>query len=321
MNNRVILSALLILVIASMILPSFLVVKSDVESVTYRLRVDGTAAITAIVSCPEDTNYVNVSLEEGYVEGSVMAFTKDGTPLYVEVKDYTAVIELFNLSETVILTYDAVVGNVSYEAVVDVKISPTSKSLVYLPHNSALVSASGDPEISAENNTIVLMYPAGGTYEITFMVLPPHTTTQYQTTTPATTTSGATTAPETKTPSGQGYAPDYLAYIVIGVVIIAVLALVYYFLKISRRGKPEAMEPMITSGLDDRDMLILKVLEGNEMSLSDISRATGLNKSVVWRRVKRLTDLGLLFRRIEKGKTIYGLTDSGKNALKTKEES
>lgn len=317
MKDKVILLALLTLVAMAAVSSSFLVVESEVESVTYRLRVDGTAAITAVVSCPEDSNYVNVSLEEGYIVGSVMAFTKDGTPLYVEVEGHTAIIELFNLSETVILTYDAVVGNVSYEAVVNVRISPTSKSLVYLPHNSALVSATGDPEISAENKTIVLMYSTGGTYEITFMVLPPGT--QYQTTTSAMTDSWSTTTVETTHPSGPGYSLDYLMYVIIVVIVVALL-LAYYLFRISRRSKPAAVEPMLTSGLDDRDMLILKVLEDNEMSLSDISRVTGLNKSVVWRRVKRLTDLGFLFRRVEKGKTIYGLTVTGKEALKTKEQ-
>jgi predicted transcriptional regulator len=98
-------------------------------------------------------------------------------------------------------------------------------------------------------------------------------------------------------------------------VIVAVGAGIAAYL--SRRKGEGSEDLSLTTGLDERDIAILKALSSGEKSVSDLSRDLNLNKSVVWRRVKRLKDLGLLNMRVEKGKTLYSLTDSGREALRS----
>jgi len=99
-----------------------------------------------------------------------------------------------------------------------------------------------------------------------------------------------------------------------GLVAIAVAIVAFLLIK-SLRKRPTITEPEVTSGLDDRDIAILSALVGGELSLSDLARKVGLNKSVVWRRVNRMMREGYLERRVVKGKTMYRLTEKGLRAI------
>ncbi len=315
---------------------------------TYVLGADGNASLTVVINGVAGLDNINISLEKGYDPNSVYAFTPEGTPLYVRVADTTATIELLNLSNQVLLTYTARLGNVTNGIIVEYSIHPIARAVVYLPKDAALMGATGNPNVSLSNNTIVLIYDKPGTYTITFSIVPPEiktTTTVTQVPTTSATTSSQTsttqqtisqptatessslatssmTTPSTSiTTSAQTTTQytkpgtSYWEWVIITIIIIAVVAGVGAYLSRSRGGNSEDLS--LTAGLDERDVAILKALSAGEKSVSELSRDLNLNKSVVWRRVKRLKDLGLLSMRVEKGKTLYSLTDSGMEALRS----
>ena len=73
----------------------------------------------------------------------------------------------------------------------------------------------------------------------------------------------------------------------------------------------------VVENLDDRDRAILSAVAQAGKSISDLARELGLSKSVVWRRVNKLVDLGLLRRSQDgSGRVIIELTDKGREALK-----
>ncbi len=308
---------------------------------TYVLRPDGSVAVTVIYYGTSSGNYLKVPLEKGFEPDTLYAFTPDGTPLFVNVTDGAALIEVLNISNEVLLTYDALVGNSTNPLMIKAVIHPFTKAVVYLPRNAALMDASGSPDISVSNGTIVIKYNAPGTYEVIYSVIPSYTstrtsttpqtmtTTQNQLPTPSATgtstsglptTAGVGTSPKTSTKSTEGGSPlinESLIYFIVGV--LAALASVVALLWVRKRGKSEKIEPSITSGLDDRDIKILSTLKSGSMSVSELARALNLNKSVVWRRVRRLKEIGLLDMRVEKGKTIYSLTSKGISVLNSLE--
>jgi len=274
---------------------------AGMETTSYRLLLDGSAIITVVVTPPSNEDVIAVPLEKEYVDGSVVAFSKEGVPLIVNTSDGMAYVDVYNTTELVIITYEAVLGNVSDEGIIKVQINPLSKAVVYLPQDTALISASGNPDISAENDTILLVYASGGNYTIELFMIPPVTT------------SGITTPPISPTPPPGGGEDWTFRGLLIGGIMAVVLAAALLLYRRRKVGKVVELEML--EGLDDRDLSIIRALKDREMSLSDISRALGLNKSVVWRRVKRLTQLGYLEKKMVKGKTIYTLTGKGREVL------
>ena len=315
--NRAISTIMIIVVLSSFLVITPTESQGIIESLTYRLFSDGTASVTVIVTPQPESDVIKIPLEKGYVQESALAFTKEGVPLYVNISGSTAEIYVYNLTTLVILTYEAKVGNVS-EGLISVEVNPPTKSVVYLPADTALVSATGDPEITAENDTIVLVYSSGGRFHIDMLLVPPFPTTS--TTSPPQNTTTSTQGPPTETHTTP---PEFTPtnYIIWGLIVAGMLILVVFLILYIMRGrKGKSVEVEITSGLDDRDVLILKALKGEELSLSDLARKLGLNKSVVWRRVNRMSELGYLRKRMEKGRTMFSLTDKGRELLSGLEE-
>ena len=298
---RKVLPALIVLTIIFLAAP-YTYAAAGIDTTSYRLLLDGSAIITVVVTPPSNEDVIAVPLEKGYVDGSVVAFSKEGVPLIVNTSDGIAYVDVYNTTELVIITYEAVLGNVSDEGIIKVQINPLSKAVVYLPQDTALISASGNPDISAENDTILLVYASGGNYTIELFIVPP-----------VTTTSGITTPPISSTPPPGGGEDWTFRGLLIGGIMAVVFAAALLLYRNKKVGKDVELEML--EGLDDRDLAIIRALKDREMSLSDISRALGLNKSVVWRRVKRLTQLGYLEKKVVKGKTIYTLTGKGREIL------
>lgn len=107
--------------------------------------------------------------------------------------------------------------------------------------------------------------------------------------------------------------------------VVAIIGAVLYFLRRRGRGAgPSASTgpsgssaAAIAEELDDRDRAILAAVASDSKSISDLARELGLSKSVVWRRVNKLVEFGLLRRNQDKsGKVILELTDKGKEILK-----
>jgi len=93
-----------------------------------------------------------------------------------------------------------------------------------------------------------------------------------------------------------------ITFVALTTLIITVLTL--FILYSTRKRSTEELE-IVEGPIDDRDEMILKVLSSyGALSVSEISRITGLYKSTVWRRVQKLRDLGLVKIKVVSGKTI-----------------
>ncbi len=161
---------------------------------------------------------------------------------------------------------------------------------------------------------------------------PPAQTTTTQTAPPqTTTTTGSSTTPLTKTtptqessttsttlsspetsPSKGGNSLYYAAL----AAILVIIGLAYYLYKNKTPQEPGPAEPrLMDSQLDDRDLLLLKLISRGGHNISSLARESGLSKSVVWRRIKKLEDLGLIETSKGIGKVDLTLTDKGRRVL------
>lgn len=102
----------------------------------------------------------------------------------------------------------------------------------------------------------------------------------------------------------------YLLFIVLMAVIVVVIAR----LSSIRGREAEIQDPPVGSeefrveegGIDERDKMIIDLLcrEG-PLGVSDIARRLGLSKSVVWRKLHKLVEAGVVERVVVKGKPLY----------------
>jgi len=281
----------------------------------YRLDCKGMADVTVLINAT-NLDYVKFYLEPGFINGTLTAYTENGTPLYLSITKGMVTIYTYRQVKMVIAEYLAQVGNVSEEVVINATIHPQGPASVFLPQGTALTYVSGNPDINFMNGSIVLLFSKPGTYVIEYAVIPPMST--------AVTTSGAilsTRTPTTISKTSNAHlltssrsnnlpsqAQQYLPFIVFTLIIAVVVAIM--LIRLLRR-RSAIIEPEVTVGLDDRDLAILSALIGGELSLSDIARKIGFNKSVVWRRVNRMVREGYLERRVVKGRTMYRLTEKG----------
>ncbi len=291
----------------------------------YRLDYRGTADVTVIVNATGQ-DYVRLSLEPGFMDGTLTVYTENGTPLYFNVSNNVVTIYTYGQVNMLIAEYLAQVGNVSEEVIVNATIHPQGPASVFLPQGTALTYVTGDPDINFMNGSIVLLFSKPGTYSIEYAVIPPTQTSATTTTSTVTGTgttissgsstttlsSGTGTSTASSTVTSQQQINQYLPFI--GIAVLATAVAVLVLARLLRR-RPVIAEPEVMSGLDDRDLAILSTLAGGELSLSDIARRVGLNKSVVWRRVNRMMREGYLERRVVKGRTMYRLTEKGLRAI------
>ncbi len=155
----------------------------------------------------------------------------------------------------------------------------------------------------------------------------PITTTSPTATTTSPTSTATKTAPTTTTsPLGIQNWGIYVAAVLV-VIIAAVLIGIARLRKggapTSSVGGPPTEGPsgfIVGSSVDERDVEILKALKDERLTISGLARKVGLSKSVIWRRVRKLADLGLINRVDEGGKTYLSLTKSGREFLNKREE-
>lgn len=298
---------LIILTFVSLLLLKGLVSQASSDlRYTYVLYPDGRANIK-IVCNVTGKEFLELRLEEGYSDETITVFSESGIPLpYVLEPDGRIIINTSYLNN-VTIEYEAVVGNIIAEVQVNVRINPLGPADVILPLNSALLYFSGSPQITTVSDPtgkqfyIVLSYDRAGTYELSFLLLPK---TEVPTSTPS---------PSPSQPTESAGIYNIFILLLVGLTTAALLG---YF--IIRRGlkKTHEIEPLLEYGFDERDKAILRALSSGEATLSDLSKSIGLNKSVIWRRLERLRELGYVEKGYSRGKSIYRLTQKGLKALK-----
>ncbi len=299
-------SCLIALIAFNLLLASSAVVTASYNlRYRYLLNIDGSASISIIVDGISDERTIRISLEKGYIENSLMAFSSEGMPLPARVTPEGEVeLDVSGLSD-VTVEYDAYVGVVYEEVVINAIIHPSGPAEVILPPNSALLYFNGTPQVETRSDAsgryvyVILKFGSGGVYEIHYLILS-HTMTP-------------TTSPTTTTPPGEAGVNTFLLLLIL--TIAAILALITFIIIRRRIGGTHA-EPLVETGFDERDKTILKVLSSGEIPLTELTEATGLNKSVVWRRLEKLRSLGLVEKAYSRGKSVYRLTPKGLKVLK-----
>lgn len=85
--------------------------------------------------------------------------------------------------------------------------------------------------------------------------------------------------------------------------LISTSVLIYLLVNNLRKTKVE--EPILLSGLDERDRIVLDAISKGADSIAKISKVTGLSRATVYRRVKKLVSLGYIKEVREGNKVRY----------------
>ncbi len=307
--------------------------------------------VVANAEVPQGSTNITLPEDPGTLEDSITAIDQNGTPLPVLAGGGEITVFLSNTTTRIQVSYVITPSQVSNTYMIE--IHPGGTATVILPVNSSLVYASDSPSIYANYTRITLVYRTPGIYTVYYNVptngeaggtatappgqtitsqppvqtttqtLPPQTTTTIgsSTTTPVTkttpnqessTTATATLASSRTSPSKGGSSLYYAAL----AAILVIIGLAYYLYKNKTPQEPGPAEPtLIDSQLDDRDLLLLKLISRGGHNISSLARESGLSKSVVWRRIKKLEDLGLIETSKGIGKVDLSLTDKGRRVL------
>ncbi len=163
-------------------------------SYVYVLDSSGVAHVTLVVRNVEGIYEVYLRIEPGTIRSSLTAFDSAGNLLPASfLNDTLVMIYTANSTDTVVVTYSAVVGS-NVGGVIQITITPHGNATVKLPKGAALLYFDDDPVIEIVENSITLYYTIGGIHNLTYIAPPPEITT---TTSPPETTT--TTPPQTTT--------------------------------------------------------------------------------------------------------------------------
>ncbi len=195
-----ILSIALPLIILSTLAP---IVLAQSQTYTYRLDSSGVATVTVIATNLSGLYTYQLRLDKGVIPETVSVVNAStGDPVPINLTGNLLTIYLMNITSSVIITYTAVVGNLTTEGYVDAIVSPQGPSNIVLPNGAALLYFNGSPSIAMKGSVIVLTYSTAGTYEVKYLPPPPSTTTTTAkpvTTTITTSTTSATVTSTTTT--------------------------------------------------------------------------------------------------------------------------
>ncbi len=277
---------------------------------TYSICGDG-SVIISVWANTTDILACAIPVQGKVLKDTILASDPSGTPLDFEFNGTHIIVATANASMVYVRYAAEGLVSMNYDGSFVFHVKTLAPGDVLLPEGAALVDLEPQPRsIDFKGERIVLTYPAGADVRVTYMLVatptaapttpvltPPPTATPVQLTTPtaapATTPTSPTTRP-TETP-----APILGGTVLLGaaIAIAAVIAVAAAFI-IKKRGAGGGSVQVVFSSpgeLDDRDKLILDTLKSKgPMSLSELSRATGISKSTLWRRVQRLKRMGYI---------------------------
>jgi uncharacterized membrane protein len=321
---------------------------------TYDCR-DGVVYAVINAYAPQGSTNMTFSEDPGTVEDSITAIDQNGTPLPVIAGGGEVTVFLSNTSTRVQLSYVIIPSQVSSMYMIEIHptgpatvILPVNGSLVYASDSPSIYANYTRITLVYKSPGVYTVYynvPLQEEISGTATTQPGQTTTstsgtqasvtqsQTQSTTPSTSTSSTQTTtgslPITSTTqiSGTGRTSsttakttpkerdNTLLYTILAVVLV-IIGIAYYLYKNKTSGQSGTVEPsLVDSQLDDRDLLLLKLISRGGHNISSLARESGLSKSVVWRRIRKLEELGLIETSKGLGKVDITLTDKGRNVL------
>lgn len=260
----------------------------------FNVHPDGSA--TVIVSMETiDRLYVSLRLEGVELE-SIVAFDDEGSPLPVDVNGSLITVYTLNASRASLMFNIELA--VQEGAVWEVSLETNIPIIIVLPEGSGISKISSGGELDLTDNRLAVRFEAPGLHTVQYIYLPEVET--------ASTTSSIESTPTTPQKTTTRQAPtmitisDILSALIVLAVGVGFLTL--YF----KRKRRERREVEISSEiLDERDKEILEALDRyGKLTLSELSRIAGLHKSTVWRRVRKLRELGYVDVKNVSGRTV-----------------
>lgn len=176
------------LMIVLMIFPLIIALVSNAQqpsiSYVYRLRDSGVASVTIIAS--ELTGIIEYSIRvcEKVVNESLVAFDEQGNIVLAVYNGTHITIYPMNTTDKVIIQYEAIVGHVTVEGLVQVNLTIWGPTTIVLPEGAGLIYFSGNPEVEVVGETIKLRYSEPGITLLEYIPPIPTTTSSPPTTLP-----------------------------------------------------------------------------------------------------------------------------------------
>ncbi|MEB3755782.1 MAG: winged helix-turn-helix transcriptional regulator, partial [Desulfurococcales archaeon] len=112
---------------------------------------------------------------------------------------------------------------------------------------------------------------------------------------------------QTSAPIHRTMGKDTWMYLILASILVAVILAIII---LSRKKKiPENNYELVDTRIDERDKLLLNLIKKGGHSISSLAKESGLRKSVVWRRIRKLEEMGLIETSKGIGKVEINLTD------------
>lgn len=276
------------------------------DQVIYEVLPDGSVFVNTTITVSNPPVVVVIRAEAPLL----MAWAVDdtGAILPVDFNDTAITVTVYNASKINVTYYTQALTS-KEGPYWKLTLNPACKAYIILPDDAVpILVEPPNPEAALINGRLALVFPPGQV-NITYMLIPGIPATQ----TPATTTTsqvvgGYTTVTETTdtitgttntntpdvttTSGGEG---GIILPAVAAIVALAAIAAVAYRARSRSPASPgtEAV-PVARPELDERDKMILEALRGGPKTASELMQETGIPKTPLYRRLRRLTDEGLI---------------------------
>lgn len=224
----------------------------------------------------------------------VFATDSDGVPLPVNYNDTHASMTVYSTGEIAISYYTLNLTSKTGDTWT-LTLDTICTTIILLPENSVPVSMEPTPSPAIIGNATGFEFPSNTTIKIEYYVLP----SQFIPTNTGQITITETTTETTLT--GRGIQFYYI------IIILIILIFLYFIYKWRRPSGEEKTPPTTTSRLDDRDQKIIEALKSKPLSAPELMHATGIPKTPLYRRLKKLVDEGIIEYYEEKGVRKYRL--------------
>ncbi len=307
---------LILLVLPLLVIPGAhsYALEASCDQTVYEVLADGSVVVNVTLSVNNAPTDVVVIPEAPPLIAS--AFDEDGFALPVSYNNTAIIVTLYE-NATITVTYITLDLTTKEGPVWTLSIKPACQAIVLLPEDSVPVMTNPQPEPTIYNGMLALSFPPGDIM-VQYMLSPAPVSEDTTGTATTATQQGETT---TTTGGGTGNTPgagetstiesSSNSNYVVGVVgVLAVLAgaAAYYVIR-GRRTHGSAL--LAEARLDERDKAIIEALSTyGPMSASDLMRLTGIPKTPLYRRLKRLVEEGVLEAFEEEGVRKYRLGGS-----------
>lgn len=276
-------------IVSTLFVTSILLVNSinpvfpyEVSFLTLIVNIDGSVEINQMLKniAPGENITVPLLGDPIYIE-----ILSKGLPQPAEIQD-TQLIIIEPLSEEITIKY--IVTDLTNKMGEEWILTVNSQweTGIVLPDEAIVLDVSPDTfNVDIVNNSVVLLF-SPGKIAIKYILVP----------------SAGEPSPESPLFPSYPIVGDMILFLITLVIILSLTYIVYRFLYIRKRIQ------IIKSVLDERDTQIIKVLTSHgELTAKEIMDKTGIPKTPLYRRLKRLAKQGYIEQRTVGGVTYYGI--------------